>query len=54
MPSWAEAFQSFFSYFMIVPQLKNVSFQSFTLVLYVVMGLFMLVIVLIIFIALKA
>ncbi|CAD8104910.1 unnamed protein product [Paramecium sonneborni] len=52
--SWSESFQSFFGYFMISPYLKNAGFQSFILVLYIVMGLFFLLIVLIIFIAIKA
>ncbi|CAD8089669.1 unnamed protein product [Paramecium primaurelia] len=52
--SWSESFQQFFGYFMISPYLKNVEFQSFILVLYIVMGLFFLLIVLIIFIAIKA
>ncbi|CAD8111372.1 unnamed protein product [Paramecium sonneborni] len=52
--SWSESFQSFFGYFMISPYLKNAEFQNFILVLYIIMGFFLLLIILIIFIAIKA
>ena len=54
IPSWSSSFETFFGYFMIVPYLQGSQFQSFVLTLYLVMGFFLVMIVLIIIIALKA
>lgn len=54
VPMWSNGLQSFFGFFMIVPYLKGQSFQTFVLALYLVMGFFIMMIVLIVIIALKS
>jgi len=53
MGEWADLVEEIFSYFMMVPFIKNASFSALTMAIFIILGIILLVLIIILFLGYK-